>query len=71
MSILSWNCRGIGTPWADQFLKEIILQKRPNFIFLCETLCKKDKIEKIQKYLGFDGLIVVEAQGHSGGLTFI
>lgn len=69
MSTLSWNCHGIGTPWAIQFLKELILQKNPNFIFLSETLCKKEKAERIRDMIGFEGVFTVEAQGHNGGLV--
>lgn len=29
MSTLSWNCRGLGSPWNCQFLMEICLQKHP------------------------------------------
>ncbi|XP_074347205.1 uncharacterized protein LOC141686039 [Apium graveolens] len=71
MSTISWNCRGLGTPWAVQFLKEIVLQKKPSFIFLCEILCKKDKVESIGNLLGFEGMVTVESQGHSGGVAFL
>lgn len=69
--MLSWNCRGLGAPRTIQFLQELVLRKRPNFIFLCETLCKKVKVEKIRSLLGFEGLVVVEPRGHSGGLVFL
>lgn len=71
MSVLSWNCHGIGTSWASQFLKDLVSQKKPNFIFLCETLSKQDQLEKVKKYLGFEGLLVVDCQGQSGGLALI
>lgn len=69
MSTWSWNCHGIGTPWAIQFLKESILQKNLNFVFLSETLCKKERVAKVRDIIGFEGVHAVETQGHSGGLA--
>lgn len=71
MSTLSWNCRGFGTPWAVQFLREIILQKKPNIVFLCETLCKQDLVEKVRNDLGFEGAFSVDVQGRSGGIALL
>uniref|UniRef100_A0A803NT91 Reverse transcriptase n=1 Tax=Cannabis sativa TaxID=3483 RepID=A0A803NT91_CANSA len=70
MNVLSWNCRGLGKQRAIQFLKEIVSQKNPNFIFLCETKCNKNKIESMGRMLKFEGAFGVEAQGSSGGLAF-
>ncbi|XP_060959390.1 uncharacterized protein LOC133030609 [Cannabis sativa] len=38
---------------------------------MCETISKKDKLERVRLLLGFDGVIVVEPQGKSGGLAFL
>ncbi|XP_074323276.1 uncharacterized protein LOC141660211 [Apium graveolens] len=69
MSTYSWNCRGLGTPWAIQFLKESVLQKQPRFIFLSETLCKSDIVEKVRVVLKYEGALAVDSQGHNGGLA--
>lgn len=50
-------------PWALQFLKEMVLQKFPNFIFLCETICRQSVVERVRTALGFEGMIVVDASG--------
>ncbi|XP_030487638.2 uncharacterized protein LOC115704575 [Cannabis sativa] len=71
MSILSWNCRGLGNPRALQFLKDIVIQKRPKFIFLCETLSKKDVLERLRVRLGFEGLLAVDVVGRSGGIALL
>ncbi|XP_074337651.1 uncharacterized protein LOC141674825 [Apium graveolens] len=71
MTNLSWNCHVSGTPWAFQFLKEIILQKHPDFVFLSEILCRRDTVERLQTTIGFEGMVVVETQGHSGGIVFL
>ncbi|KAM6568466.1 hypothetical protein CsatB_016451 [Cannabis sativa] len=71
MSILSWNCHGLGNPRALQFLKDIIIQKRPKYVFLCETLSRKDTLEKVKSVIGFEGLLTVDACGRSGGIALL
>lgn len=71
MSTLSWNCRGVGLPWNVRFLKDVVWREKPTFIFLCETIGRKDKLEGIRRHLGFEGMVVVEPQGRSGGLALL
>ncbi|XP_060959451.1 uncharacterized protein LOC133030657 [Cannabis sativa] len=71
MSCLSWNCRGLGNLRASQFLRDLVSQKKPNLLFLCETLCNKSSLESLRAHLGFEGCFVVEARGHSGGLALL
>lgn len=69
MSTISWNCQGLGPPWKLQFLKDVVRQERPSVVFLCETLSNKEKMEWVCSRLNFPGMIIVEAQGRSGGLS--
>ncbi|XP_074362922.1 uncharacterized protein LOC141703019 [Apium graveolens] len=71
MTALSWNCQGLGLPWKIQFLKNDVQQHEPSFVFLCETLCGKVRMEKIQRELNYEGMVVVEAQGKSGGMALL
>lgn len=71
MSILGWNCHRFGTQWAFQFLKDIVLQKKPDFVFISEILCKQITVEKFTQSVGFGGSTVVETQGHSGGIALL
>lgn len=71
ISIMSWNCQCMGPPWKFLFLKDVICQEWPAFVFLCETLCTKEKMEWYRTRLGFEGMIVVEAEGRSGGLALL
>lgn len=68
MSVLSWNCRGLGHPRTVQVLLDLARCKKPSIIFLIETLCNKSKLDSIKLKLGFDGLFVVDRVGRSGGL---
>lgn len=63
MSLISWNFLVLGTPWASQFLKEIVLQKSPNYIFLCETIYKDEVVDRVRRFLGFEGMFSVAANG--------
>ena len=69
MSCLSWNCRGLGHPRTVQVLADLVKQYNPAFIFMMETLCHRDKLEKIKIQLGYAGLFVVDKVGRSGGLA--
>ncbi|KAM6550953.1 hypothetical protein CsatB_000761 [Cannabis sativa] len=71
MNAISWNCRGLGNPRAIQFLVDICVQKKPNFIFLCETLCNNDIVDRLKVRLGFENSFTVPAQGRKGGLAFL
>lgn len=69
MSLLAWNCRGLGRPSTVRNLKGLIRKHSPTGLFLCETKSSKDKLERIQRKLLFDNLFVVEADNHKGGLA--
>ena len=71
MSLIAWNCRGLGKPRTIHFLKEITQQTKPSFIFLSETLANKSKVDAVCKAVGFAGCMVVDAHGHSGGLALL
>ena len=61
MSTISWNCCGLGDPRTVRVLKDLVFQKKPNFIFLIETLCKKFRIERLKLTLGYEGVIADDA----------
>lgn len=71
MNLLSWNCRGLGSPRAIRILKDLIKSQNPNFVFLSETLVEvKDMIEIANK-LGFENLYAVDRVGRGGGLAVL
>lgn len=71
MSLLAWNCRGVGNPATVQVLVDLIHDKRPKIVFLIETLIDKNKFQPIKMKLGFNGLFTVDNRGHSGGLALL
>ena len=71
MSVCSWNCHGLGNLWAIQILIDMVYQKKPTFLFLCETKYKRSRLEVVQRKIGFEGAFVVEAQAIKGGLALM
>lgn len=71
MNNFSRNFCGLQNPRAVQFLKDLIIQKKPIFIFLCETLSCKNTLVSIRRLLKFDVVFLVETQGRSGGIALL
>jgi exonuclease III len=71
MSIISWNCRGLGNPRAVPTLRDLARKYRVEVIFLCETLVHANKIEETRVRLGFDASFAVDRIGRSGGLAVL
>lgn len=47
MSVLAWNCRGLGTPSAIRILTEEVKEKNPVVVFLAEM---KASIERMKGF---------------------
>lgn len=58
-------------PWKIRFLSDAIRQERPTFVFLCETISSRQKMEWFRTSIGFEGLLTVEPQRRSGGLALL
>ncbi|KAM3685575.1 hypothetical protein ACJW31_11G128500 [Castanea mollissima] len=69
MSILNWNCRGLGNPQTVNALKKAIRLEDPSFIFLMETKSNVDWMHNIRDRCGFKNSFVVPSNGLSGGLA--
>ena len=71
MTCLSWNVRGLGNPRTVQVLRDLVNSKRPDFVFLMETLLDGKKAETVCETLRYEGCFVVQREGHSGGLMML
>lgn len=71
MKILSWNCRGLGSPSAVRSLLELQRQHDPNVIFLSETHLDDSSGERLRVKLGFESKFVSPSDGRSGGLMIL
>lgn len=71
MSLLAWNCRGLTNSRAIRFLRDIVTQVRPSFIFLSETKVKKAQVEKVCKVVEFSSCFNIDAEGIGVGLALL
>jgi len=69
MSILSWNCRGLGNPRTIRDLFRLVKEMHPDLICLMETKLQSARLECLKLKLGFDYVLVVDSRGKSGGLA--
>lgn len=69
MNFLSWNCRGLGNSRAVRVLRDVVKTRKPDFLFLSETLVRSDKIKTLCSSLGFVHSFAVDCIGRSGGLA--
>ncbi|XP_030487453.2 uncharacterized protein LOC115704382 [Cannabis sativa] len=67
MKILSWNCRGLGSPSAKKALRALVTREDPDVLFLMETKLSGSRMNGVWRNLGFGGASVVEAVGSAGG----
>lgn len=71
MNCLSWNCRGLGQPPAIPTLCELVRARRPEVIFLSETLAHRARIDEVKARLNFSFCFAVDVTGRSGGLCML
>ena len=75
MHILSWNCRGLGSPEAVNALRRIVVNEDPQVVFLQETKLHPHEVERVKIKLKFSGLLAVGCEGQGrkrrGGLALL
>ncbi|CAM9000522.1 unnamed protein product [Rhodiola kirilowii] len=71
MSILCWNCRGLGKPSAVRELKNVIMSHSSQIVGLIETKRKVRCWESLRCRLGFLNCFAIDRVGLSGGLAVL
>lgn len=71
MNAISWNCRGIGNKGFVPLIKDISREYDATMIFLLEIHASGDRVRKIVSKMGFDGSLIIESLGQSGGIIAI
>ena len=71
MSILSWNCRGLGNQHAVNVLSHLMREKAPKILFLMETKQLVNEMRQIQSDLPYGCMFVVPNVCWSGGLALL
>lgn len=69
MNFLSWNYRGLGNFRAVCVLRDLVKSRKPDFLFLFETLVNKNKISELFLSLDFIDSFVFYYVGRGGGLA--
>ncbi|KAF3455230.1 hypothetical protein FNV43_RR05678 [Rhamnella rubrinervis] len=54
LTMLAWNCRGLGSPDAINELVGLVKMWKPECVFLLETKCMRKIMEKLSKKLKFE-----------------
>jgi len=54
MSIVAWNCLGLGNLRLIPKIKFLVRYYKPHILFLCETIVEVNKIEEFRYLLGYD-----------------
>lgn len=68
MSLLSWNCRGLGKLSARKRLQRLISQFKPSIFFLQETKISSSKCCSLGSSFMFKNFFAVDPIGLKGGL---
>ncbi|XP_042950188.1 uncharacterized protein LOC122282297 [Carya illinoinensis] len=71
MSILVWNCRGLGNPRTVGVLRQLAKDKIPSLVFLVETKCNSRRMDMIRRKLRFDYCLAVDSVGLRGGVALL
>ena len=71
MSLLSWNCQGLGNQRTVNALKMIIKAQVPNLVFLKETKSNIGQMEYVRDQCQFKNGLFVPSDGSSGGLALL
>ena len=69
MSLLVWNCRGLGNPRTEDQLAELVWAKDPAVMFLAETWTNKDRLVQVQRRIEFKNMIEVPRRNKAGGFV--
>ena len=58
MSIIVWNCRGLGNLQTKKELEVVIRAKDPSVVFIIETCVDEARLKDIQQQIDFENLFL-------------
>lgn len=69
MSLLCWNCHGLGSDATVSELRWLVKTYQPSLLFLSKTKMWDNKAKNFVWFLGYSGSFAVSCEGLSGGLA--
>ena len=69
MSLIVWNCRGLGNLRTVKELQVMIRVKDPSIVFLAETWADEARLQEIKCKIEFDNLFFVKRNNRGAGLA--
>ena len=69
MSLLCWNCHGLGNPLTIQELGDIVRAQDPAVVFLAKTWLDEARLLELRNKLGFGATFGVSRVTRGGGLA--
>ncbi|XP_075645796.1 uncharacterized protein LOC142616949 [Castanea sativa] len=69
MSLLVWNCRGLGNPLTEDQLATLVWAKDPSVVFIAETWIDKARLEQVKRRIQFKNLFEVPRRNKEGDTT--
>ena len=71
MSLLSWNCRGLGNLRTVKALEKVVKNEDPNIVFLMETKSDREWMELVKDRCKMKRGLIVPSNGSKGGLAML
>ena len=72
MNLISWNIRGLNGHSKQTLLRECIIAEQPDIMFLQETKCAMEEMDRVISRCWKQGKIIfTDATGTAGGLAIL
>ena len=71
MSVISWNCKGLGNPITVNALQKVALEKDPTLVFLMETKFDVMEMDGVKRKIERQQGLVVPSIRKAGGLALL
>ena len=69
MSCLVWNCCGLGNPYTENELTEMVWAKDPSIVFIAEAWADEPRLNNVKRKIQFENMFVVPRTNRGGGFV--
>ena len=69
MSLLVWNCRGLGNLRKEDQLADMVRAKYPLVVFIAKTWTDKARLERVQRKIQFKNMFESPKRDKAGRLA--